>query len=532
MTIENFFNSDAFAFNLRDIEGFPYVEWSELLTKYEESERWVRGDQLEEQSTVAGKKIESYPLKINPLYNTIQKHAGALFGDWNSSTYMTRIVARVTDDAQKARALEVERTLTDLYTVNQFRSKMLEAAIHSQVYGGCIWRLAWTPWDEKEPASISIDIVHPKSFVAEVDGFGYLNLAGAWIVKKITYQEAKGYGYSKGDTDPFYWYVEHITRTEMKHWVNDVPVTINGLPISGPNPFGFVPVIYIPHMRVTGFYGVNAIDHLFGIVTELNARWADLGDAVNDDSHPVYWMSGVQGTPKWVKLSSWLDVIDLPSPISLSGAQQSPTLQASTSTTRSSTAMNQMVTELWDLYMREAQTPPVAYGEDEGSQRSSLTLLTRFYPLVSHAGMERVWWTDALVVLNKYLMKMMLLKVPGLIKDTDLKYIIKIDWPPYLMRDADAKYQELVARAEAGICSLEHLIGLTEEVDDPSAEVDKVIEEKKRLEQAKADAEMSLVKAQTEMMQSRFDNSGKPGEKPESKNKDANNANRSNKSQE
>jgi len=64
------------------------------------------------------------------------------------------------------------------------------------------------------------------------------------------------------------------------------------------------------------------------------------------------------------------------------------------------------VHELLAHFRREVSVPAVAYGEDEGSQRSSLTLVTRMWPLVSHVKMERSFWTTGLHVLNNMILKM------------------------------------------------------------------------------------------------------------------------------
>jgi hypothetical protein len=70
-------------FSLAELKGFPYEEYMENLSDYEEMERWITGEALDDtRSSDTGKEVDLYPLKINPLIATVLKHAYALFGEW------------------------------------------------------------------------------------------------------------------------------------------------------------------------------------------------------------------------------------------------------------------------------------------------------------------------------------------------------------------------------------------------------------------------------------------------------------------
>ena len=67
-------------FRLVDMVGFPESEYTKNLNRYEEAEKWYDGTKLNETVERQGKEVEKYPVKLNPLKSTVQKHAQFLFG--------------------------------------------------------------------------------------------------------------------------------------------------------------------------------------------------------------------------------------------------------------------------------------------------------------------------------------------------------------------------------------------------------------------------------------------------------------------
>jgi len=236
---------------------------------------------------------------------------------------------------------------------------------------------------------------------------------------------------------------------------------------SGSNPFGFVPIVYIPHQRTGKFYGESLISEAaIGITREINLRTADAGDATNDQSHSVLVTRNVRGTPQLMKLGNGVNVINLGGSQSISGSDQQPDMFA---VTRSSITqpMLDLNNELRNDIRKELFVPAIAEGDTGvGSQRSAVTLVVQMWPLTSHVKAERAYWSTGLTAFNKMILKILAAKGEYNIKEEHTSIRIKNKWSPILPRDREAFVQELVARAGVNLGSLEHLIALIGDVED------------------------------------------------------------------
>ena len=486
------------SYGLASLDGFPYEEWSRRKSEYEEKERWFTGQALNDQPELAaeGKKADLYPMRINPLISTVLKHAYILFGeveDDGRPLVWPKLIAKGDD---KSFAEEAEETLNTLWWENSARALMSSNAIISQIYGGCIFKAISAPWEKWRSIPIKIERVNPKNFVGYPDGSNPFRLSEAWFVREISGKEAKRWGYTKADPDLSYWYAEH--------WMPDsYEITINGQPakfieadgkeheLSGENPWGFVPGVYIPHVRVVNFYGANTFDHLKGYVKEMNRVIGDYGDAVNDDAHPIIAIRDVQGSVQMKRVNAWLETVDLGSSPNITGGERPPDM-FEVRNTRASVAMQKLYDEVYAQYRRDSFVPAVADGEDEGSQRSALTLATRFWPLTSHAGLERRYWTSGMDVFQSMLLSMMAER--GILDERHLGMRMKQKWAPMLPRDREADVAEWQLRSQAHLGSIEHILELSGDVEDTSEERENIIQDIRDITQAEEEEAAKAVK--------------------------------------
>ena len=493
------------SFTLADISGFPIEVYESQKTIYQECENWFKGYALQDQPTDAGAAAELYPLRINPIISTVLKHAYVLFGeveDDGRPLVYPKLIPDNEMDAAVERARQAENVLNMVWWENNGRSLMFENGILSQIYGGCIFKATYVPWEWDKYGGwrtipIRIERIHPRSFIGRPNAGDMYRLREGWLVSEMPLDEARKWGYSGYDDRPTY--IEYWDRKSHKTWINkdqvafplaipDLDEGSNSNPFNGENPFGFVPIVYIPHIRVGGFYGMNAFDHLKGIIKEMNLRFADYGDAVNDDSHVPLGMRNVTGSPQYKRIGEGLKVIDLGSSGNITGSENEPDI-FEVHKSRASGAMKELLNELIDQYRRDSFVPAVAEGEDEGSQRSALTLATRFWPLTSHAGIERMFFGAGLDVFNTYLLKMMAtVGVPN-IGEKHGRMRMKQSWAPMLPRDREAEVQEWQVRATSDIASVEHLIELSRDVDDIKAEREAIVNWLKEKAQIEADAQ-------------------------------------------
>ena len=79
--------------------------------------------------------------------------------------------------------------------------------------------------------------------------------------------------------------VEHWTQRFYTNHLDGKEIT----GYSGINPWGFVPFVYMPRIRTDNWWGDPLTPDLIAPQNELNARIADIGEAINYNAHPTRW---------------------------------------------------------------------------------------------------------------------------------------------------------------------------------------------------------------------------------------------------
>lgn len=472
---------NEFHFDLAALDDFPVSKYQELMTIYQEAEAWFTGQKLEETNR---DNAELYPLRVNPLVGTCLKHASVLFGepqdDGRPQVY-PKLMPQ--NDAEKELAEQAEDALNQVWYQSGGRALLIEGGILSQIYGGTVLKATFdgTKKNPNRPYNqFKVESISPTLFYGIPHPGDYYRLKEAWVIKRVEDAVARGLGANPTGAGSN-WFIEHWTETKYSQSVNDrviVDKTESGtrVPRSGTNPYGVVPIVYIPHIRVGTFFGINTFDHLHGLIKEINLRYADFGDAVNDDSHTNLAMRNVSGTPEVGEIGNGLLVVDLGSSRNITGNEPEPDLFEVSKSNKASNAMSMLSKDLYDQYRRDAAHPAVADGEDEGSQRSGLTIAMRFWPMTSHVSMERYFWTPALNRINEILLKMMAVKKKGDITPEHTRLRMKQIWAPMLPRDRETDVQEWAQRATHNIGSLQHLMSLTGDIEDPDEQMDEILD--------------------------------------------------------
>lgn len=480
------------AFSLDELPGFPTETYNNQLSAYEEMESWFTGEALANQPGLEKKSnLDYYPMHINPLKRTCYKHAYMLFGEAEDSSTMqvvTKFIPR--DDTEKNSCEDAEHLLAEIWEESNGRALLMENAIQAQIFGGCVFKVSYVPWESQQYGGwrrhqVRVEAIRPQDAVLTPSSGDFYRLTDGWIVKLITASEAREYGYPAKDEDVYYYYTEHWDKTKYIIRVNEQVAVMYGNELQGENIYKLVPMQYIPHLRAGNFLGLNVIDDLKGIIRELNLRMGDYGDAVNDDAHPVIAIHDVSGVPRMITVNEWLELLDLHDTMNMTGSEKSPGI-TEVSKQRASTAMRELVELILDEYRRDSFTPAVADGEDEGSQRSGMTLATRFWPLISHASMERFFWTPGLNNLQYMILKILQAKNLENITENHLNLKIKQQWAPQLPRDREADVQEWNLRKTSEIASIQHLLGLSGDVEDVDTEYSQILKNIEDVETIKA----------------------------------------------
>ena len=495
---EQWKDRDSGNFELQDIKDFPYDKWQLLKQTYQEAEAWFTGEKLEKRNT---NNIELYPLKINPIINTCLKHAYILFGEPQDDG-RPQVYPKLTstDKTKKDQIARAEEVLNLVWSQSSGRAMLMEGGILSQIYGGAILKVNWdgANRDKDNPLSqIGLESVPAPSFYGIPHPSNYYRLKHAWIIKKLEDVQAAALGYTPVANEDN-WFVEYWDEAKFYQQINGqiLEREVNGQikPFAGRNPWGFVPIVYVPHVRVGTFIGINTFNHVLGLVKEINLRYADYGDAVNDDSHANLAGRNISSNPQIKEIGGGLNYIDLGSSRNLTGNEPEPDLFEVSKSNKASTAMKDLTDVLYEQYRRDAAHPSVADGEDEGSQRSGLTIAMRFWPMTSHVGIERYFWTPALNQINGMILKILAKKKKAGITTEHTKFLMKQKWAPELPRDREADVQEWTQRAANNIGAIETLLEATGDIDDVQGERQLILDWIKDV--AKIEAEVAAEAAQ------------------------------------
>ena len=469
-------------FQLETLKDFPIELWNTQKAYYADLQDVYDGVALEAVVTdkTTGKQIEKFPIKINPLIQTSRKHAATLIGRGIDSIRPDGLpIEFLTDKESDTLGDQLKKFLAKIISDSGLGAIFVSNAIISQYLGGCFFAASWRPADGKV-------IVHgplPEEVIAFPNGTDYWNLKEAWLVREITEKDAEFLGYMRSDNK--FYYIERWTPKEYKIMVNgNVLIDEDGIPMEGINPFGFVPMVYIPHIREKSFLGKGIISEAVrGIIREINLRWADIGDAVSDEAHAYIAIRNVRTGIKTVTLSDGRQLIDLGSSAGITGENEPDMLAVKAQST--STPMISLGENLYNFYRREVNHPAVADGEDEGSQRSALTLATRMAPLISEIEMERFFWTIGITQFVRFLIRIGVIKGVENATAEMIEMPLSVKWQPMLPRDREALVEEVSVRAAHQVGSKRHLMELFDDVQDPEEEWTKIQEEEKSLGEIK-----------------------------------------------
>lgn len=472
-------------------QGFPSPLWNAMQTRYYEYWRWFRGDVFNESDSKDddGNPVYIYPLAINTVRNFARKHAAILFGEVpDSPVPLVRTLVspkkplnnKEYSEADLNSARNAEGILNEVWMSSDGRAIQWEAGVLSQVLGGAVFQVCFDPWagSEIEEKLIPITVkMWPADFILPVwDSSRFWNLLECYLVYRITSREAElRYGVPSLGATGFCWYIEHWKRDTVSIYINQTPVTldVNGVPTlfkDVENPFGMVPFVYIPHQREGNFYGSSIVEDLRGLVKEYNFQMANMGDAIKETVERRRYMSNTtQPRVEWI--GDDLKVINLG--VSPPNAEYPPKVESEDPPTMSEGLVN-FPTSLWNQILRDGAVSATSFGEDEGSQRSALTLAFRMWPATSHARVERTFWDVGLSKISRMILRICAvigLDIDGYTVPLDFnkRYQFSQDWNPQIPRDREQEVNEMVLRKQANLISVRRALerlGDTRNVDE------------------------------------------------------------------
>lgn len=449
--------------------------WQRMDTTIEEWWQWFTGEKLKLQSrSKPGKDGQYpliYPLQINPIRTACELHSFALTGQ-----------IKDTGDPPVRSIAKGNQKATDFIDLVEYENRasamFIDMFLSSQSLGASVVKVGWDPiWAAAGKVGVRWEYINPRYFFCRWRGTDYWDITEAWVRLNITKNTAQQYGIES--RDEVVTYVEHWLPDRFEVKIADkVAYSADGEPLSKENPFGFVPFVYVPHTRSGDFWGTSLVPAAIGLTKEINARAADIGDAVQKGVHRKIWMANVKnGFPSEKEFPDGGKYYDLGKTNSASDPQ--PTMQEITPPDVPA-GYHSFLEDLSQTARIGMLTPDIAYGLEEGSQRSGQTLNHRMWPMLSAVIAQRVNWTTAMNLICDFSLKIAAKHKRGGIEDADTKVRWRHDWAPMVPLDRAALVQELIQRWQEETISLETLVekfGDIPEIQDEIAKIKKLQEE-------------------------------------------------------
>jgi hypothetical protein len=477
--------------------SFPYSSWIDQGARYTQYMNWMTGKALTEYTDEdeEGNPIEMYPLHMNEVRNFARKRTALLFGEApDVSTPMVRttvapklpLTGESPSEEDKKLANLAQNIINEIWQHSNGRAIQYEAGILQQVLGGCVFQIRYEP-DRADELMVPVTIkMWPASFFLPVSWTAGdpWDLDEAYLAYKITPAEAKRMLGKEIETN--ITYVEHWTRSKFSVYLDGEIVTATdqeGETVrqeNVENPFGFIPFVYIPSTREGNYYGSSLVEDVAALVKEYNARMADMGDAVQDTVDRRRYAVNVH-THTVRTLGKNTEVIDLGSETPVMNHPPSVTAE---DPPKFSESVANHVDSLWQQLLREANLGNMTFGEDEGSQRSALTLAIRMWPSTAFARAQRVFWDVGLRHIAIMCLKIVSIKISEgsslfegikIPKDFMKRMAFASDWHPQIPRDREQLVNEIILRGQAGQLSIEsalELFGDIRHVDDEKKKIE------------------------------------------------------------
>lgn len=454
--------------------SFPLQKFAERQQIYATYLNAFSGGFLKDEDT-------SYPLEINSFRNFAERIGFVLVGeaDENSEPAVRSVISpKMIDflgeergDIEKGCRL-AEQLVSQVWKQSAGRAKQLEAGIVAQYMGGVVMQLLWRDDRPDLLLPFQVKLLSPDLFMPVFDGDDYWNLLEGFVIHKITWQEAKiKYNITDAHEGGEYIYIEHWTKEKFT-------ITINGVPIRHEmgylikdieHPFGEVPLYYIPAIRVNDYYGISIVDRIEKLAREYNARMADNGDAIYKNINPNVWTSGTTQPAQLRQIKDTANKVvreyyDVGEGSALNKNakpevffEEPPALSDSTL---------RYVNNVWVEMLRQIGLSNVAFGEDEGSQRSGLTLAFRMWPVTSLTRAQRMHFEVgyskiAMAIVRAFINRRestaikaffeIYPQAPEFVDNFEKRIDIAQDWAPQIPRDRDQMVQEIVTLVAADL---------------------------------------------------------------------------------
>lgn len=439
---------------------FPSSSWGEQQAKYLDYENYWNGEvfdtKAENIQVESGQKPLRWPVKYNLVKMMITMHSMALFGDWDEAITRWRAEPRPESEIlypgrigqgeqAKRQAEKADELISEVWRENRRDTLLIEQELTRNTYGGCVFRVRKDP---KKRHGVKLETINPYHFKPIWDPGDYHDLVAAKVEYAMDKSQAEEKYGSEYATEQFPIYSEVWNPRQFS-------ITVGGkIWLEDKNELdGQIPFVYVPRLRMGQFYGISLCEDLMGIQDELNDRIADIGDQILAECHSMLVLKNYPADAKKLRpTATGMLNLGMGAP-----GRNDPGLDRVPAGDIPSGAI-EYVRLLVDISRTAAFVPPIAFGEDEGSQRSGVTLVIRMWPLIQQCKWSRAWWDEGFRDIERLVFKhMQVYKSEGYVPAHSEQNFVT-EWASIQPKDREALVNETVALAGANLQSREELI--------------------------------------------------------------------------
>lgn len=497
----------------KDRDIWESGSWQTRRSKYRAFRQWYEGLPLEESVDKRNRKrdqdIKKFPLDINlpKLACDLHKDIARGIPDSDSPLIVQTTVERNFDEAEY-----VEDVINDVWRMSYGSDIQQRGLLDMGIYGGTSYLLKWAPWERYLPYRMAVRKIQDPGCINPTWSGGYdpWRMVECYIGFEISRDEAIAkYGIHPPEREQRVLYLEYWSENEWwVHVYGQVPkMRWNGneWDLEGENPFGFVPIYYIPHERTTELFGDSQIPEQTELTREFNSRAANISDIVRSSRPGLLIGSDINRSPSVEAVTyngkvvfKYINIGDTRALQHAESPKMSPVPVPDIPEGLVGFPM-----ELLNWWMMVQRISPVSFGLDD-TQSGRITgpsVAQRMWTSMAHATTERINYSTAKTMLDTDIIRALKVKSPALAKlgleapelgNVDVNRMrLKQRWPPMIPLDRQQLTDELIDKLREGGISLERFLEAdgVEDVEEERGRIMKLLEEKAEIE-AKSQPQM------------------------------------------
>jgi len=455
--------------------------WQKRRLQYKTYRDWYDGKPLQETMKRAdprsGDAVKKFPLNINlpKLGCDIHRDYARGMPDPDAPLIVKTTVERRSSD----RAEELEELINDVWRHSYGGPIQQEGMLDMNIYGGCVYYLKWEPWNRHLPYRLAVrKVKYPGNILPTWSQYDPWRMTECYIGYMISRDEARArYKAEVPETVQDVLYLEYWGQDEW--WVHvhgQVPTYTwddRSWQLRGSNPYGFIPVYYIPHERTTKLFGDSSVEGQKDLTREFNSRAANLSDIVRSTRPGMLWGHDISRARLEVKaikkdgkvVTYYIDVGDTRN---IQGAAE-PALNA-IPVPDMPEGLVEFPDTLLGWWMLISRVSPASFGLDD-TQSGRITgpaTAQRMWTSLAHSATERMNYTTGKCMIDQDIVAVLKARgdafselgidVPALDEVSPYTLSMKQNWPPTIPLDRQQLHQELVEELKEGGASIERYL--------------------------------------------------------------------------